>query len=188
MLAWPWATVVVASAAGAIFWASAENRLIFERGLILHGQLWRAWTAHLVHFTPSHLWWNLAVLVPAGCWLERQWPRITRWYYLYSPPAISAALLLFDSALERYAGLSGVATGVLVLLAGLQFADGDRPDLRWFSISLLVLVAAKIGYEFLAGTPLLVQGFDEVRNVPLAHLAGAAFGGLFWVFGARLRQ
>lgn len=179
-LAWPWATAVAASAAAAIFWTSGEARLIFDRTLILHGQVWRAWTGHVVHFTPSHLWWNLAVFVPAGCWLERLWPGIARGYYLISPLAISVALLIFDSALIRYAGLSGVASGVLVLLGGLQLTRGNRPDLRWFSISLLVLVAAKIGYELFAGTPLLVRGFDDVRTVPLAHIAGAICGAMFW--------
>ncbi len=73
-----------------------------------------------------------------------------------------------------------MAAGVLVLLAGLQLLRHGYSEPKWFWIGVLVLVGAKVGYEYLAGTPLLVSGFENVRNVPLAHLAGVACALAFW--------
>lgn len=177
----PWATLGVTMLAGLIFVTSAERGLIFDRGLIFQGQVWRIWTGHFVHFTPSHLLWDLAVFLPAGCWVECLWPSRTRWFYALAPAIISGALLMFDPALLRYAGLSGLAAGVMVLLAALQLKNGHRTGPVWMWIALLLLVTTKIAYEFFGAVPLLVKGLEDVRNVPRAHLVGAA-----WALGMSL--
>jgi len=153
--------------------------LIYDRTQILDGQLWRLWSGHAVHFGSSHLWWNLAVFLPTGIWLERGWPALTRGFYGLCPLVISAAMLLLQPSLARYAGLSGVATGMLVLLAALQLRR-KKEEPAWFWWSVLVLVAIKIGVELFTGSPLLVSGFGDVKTVPLAHIAGVATGLAFW--------
>ncbi|MBL9214832.1 MAG: rhombosortase [Opitutaceae bacterium] len=151
--------------------------LLYERGLILQGQVWRLWTGHVVHWGASHFLWDLAVFLPAGCWLERLWPARARWFYAVTPGLISVLLLAFDPALLRYAGISGLATGTLVLLAGLQLRRRDEP--RWPWIGVLALVAAKLLHELIARAPLMVQGFDGIRTVPLAHAGGVVCTGVF---------
>lgn len=158
---------------------SVTEWLIYDRALIFKGEIWRMWTGHVVHFGSSHFIWNLAVFVPSGCWLERLWPVRTRWFYLACPLVISLALLWLDPSLVRYAGLSGLATGMLVLLAGRQLGR-RKQEPAWFWLSVLILVAAKIVLELFTGTPLLVSGFADVRTVPLAHIFGAVCGVVFW--------
>ena len=165
---------------------SVDECFIYDRALIFGGEVWRTWTGHVVHFGSSHLIWNLAVFLPVGCWLERFWPARTRWFYGVCPLIISIALLALDPSLARYAGLSGIATGMLVLLAGLQL-ERRAEEPAWLWLSVLALVGAKIGIELFSGKPLLVSGFGDIRTVPLAHIFGALVGGAFWV-EARFRK
>ncbi|HVU19016.1 MAG TPA: rhombosortase [Candidatus Didemnitutus sp.] len=158
-----------------LHFAQANAPFLYERRLILNGEIWRMWTGHLAHFGLSHLGWNLCVFVPAGCWFENLRPCAARWLYALGLPFISAILLVADPTLETYAGLSGIATAVLVALAVLQLG---RPEARplWFWWAVLALVAGKVGLELFSGRPLLVSGFDHVRDVPLAHVGGAVAG------------
>jgi rhomboid family GlyGly-CTERM serine protease len=153
--------------------------LIYDRTLIFKGEAWRLWTGHVVHFGLSHFTWNLAVFLPAGVWLERLWPAVTRWFYALSSLIISVALLVLDPTLARYAGLSGVATGMLVLLACLQLGRRQEEP-AWFWVSVLTLVGIKIGVELFTGAPVFVSGFGDIRTVPLAHIFGIIAALVFW--------
>lgn len=186
--AFPWMTLVMALLAGlALRFESVHAGLIYDRKLIFNGELWRTWSGHVVHFGSSHFIWNLAVFVPAGICLERLWPALTRWFYVLCPLVISIVLLVLDPSLDRYAGLSGLATGMLVLLAGLQLGR-RREEPAWFWVSVLVLVAVKIGIELFTGAPLLVTGFGHIRTVPLAHIFGAVCGACFWLAAWRRKR
>ncbi len=104
-LAWPWATLLTAAAALAVFLVrGADGPLVYERPAILHGEIWRLWTGNWVHFGASHLGWNLAVLVAAGGWAERIAPRPTRWLLVLAPGLIGVALLGLEPALSVYCG------------------------------------------------------------------------------------
>jgi rhomboid family GlyGly-CTERM serine protease len=178
----PWFTLgACAFAVGAWFWPGSFDALVYDRGKILGGELWRVITGHYVHFSGSHVFWNLVVLLPAGCWLERRNPSALRWTLAISPLAIGLALLVFDPSLRVYAGISGVAAGVLVALA----VNGMRtqPATRLWWIAVLALFAVKVTMETRGSRPinpdLAAQG---VRSVPLAHLVGAVVGAgaAFW--------
>lgn len=168
----PWATVLVAVLAVVVY-ASRDlgTRLIFERAAIQHGEWWRLWTGNWVHFSASHLLWNLAVLVPAGIWVERIAPGSTRWLLAVGPVVIGVSLWLAEPGLVRYGGLSGLAAGVLALLALAQLSRKE-PD-RWFWWAVLALLVLKIAVESFAGQALFAQFSDPgLRTVPLAHVAG----------------
>jgi len=183
----PWLTLVIAATACSVSTSSTTSAwLVYDRASLAAGQFWRAWTAHVVHFGAGHLLWNLAVFVPVGVWLERLWSDWTRWFYFAGPPGISAGLFLLDPALGRYGGLSGLAMGMLVLLAALQLSRRPREP-AWFWLGVLVLVAGKIGWEIVTGHTLLA-GFLEVQTVPLAHGAGVFCGALFAGVAIRRRN
>ena len=188
--AFPWGTLLVTLLAGlALASPALSERLIYDRALIFQGQVWRVWTGHVVHYGFSHFFWDFVVFLPAGCWLERLWPCRARWFYLITPVVISVALLAFDVALLRYAGISGLATGTLVLLAAYQLGRG-KPEPTWFWLAVLALVGIKIGHELITGAPLVVSDFTGIRSVPLAHISGAVCAGIFWGVGRlkRLKQ
>lgn len=146
--------------------------LLYERTAMLHGEWWRLWTGHWVHFSASHLAWNLTVLLGAGAWLARRHHGLLLTYTLLGAPLISLALLLGEPAMQTYGGLSGLATGVVVLLAltGLGRPGSDRA--WWWG--LLILVAAKIAFDA-TQTSTLFAGFatQAIRASVLAHAAGA---------------
>jgi rhomboid family GlyGly-CTERM serine protease len=151
---------------------AAHSALLYERTAILHGDWWRLWTGHWVHFSVSHLGWNLAVLLGAGAWLERLQPGWLLRYILVGAPLISAILLLGEPAMQTYGGLSGLATGVVLLLALAQLGrnSGDR---GWW-LGVIGLLVLKFGFDAMHPAPLFSR-FDSpaVRPSVLAHAAGA---------------
>ena len=172
----PWLTFIAGGlAVVAWFVPGTFDALVYDRSLILGGQLWRAITSHWVHFSASHLFWNLVILVPAGVWLERRAPTVLRPTLLLSPLAIGLALLGFAPSLARYAGISGVASAVLVALAVHGLRTEPRARLLWLGV--LVLFFAKVAVEAFAHRPLNPElAALAIRSVPLAHLVGAFVG------------
>lgn len=149
----------------------ATDILGYDRARIFRGQPWRIATGNWVHFSLSHLLWNLAVLIPVGGWCEAVAPRRVRWFYLLAPVATGLVLLGFDGRLERYGGLSGIATGLVVLLALIKCRRReDRPI--W--VAVLALVAVKIGIEWCRDRAIFARFADgTIHPVPLAHLTGS---------------
>lgn len=168
----PWGAVLVATLALVLHaLPRVGEALIYDRAFIQRGEWWRLVTGNWVHFGASHLVWNLVVLIPAGIWLERISPRRARLMFALAPAVIGLSLLALDPALSRYAGLSGLAAGVLALLAFTQLTL--QPGDRWFWRAVLVVLALKIAAEVLVGQPFFAR-FAEAgaQAVPLAHLAG----------------
>lgn len=169
----PWATaLVVAAAVVASAWPQAAGAMLYERDAILRGELWRLWSGHAVHFSFAHLAWNLAVLVPAGVWMERLAPLLLRLFLALAPAFIAAVLLVAEPQLARYGGLSALATGLVVLLALERLGAADREP-RWIWLAVLVLVGAKLLVESLTGRPLFAPLAAGVRLAWLAHVLGA---------------
>ena len=175
------------TSAAALLFESVSSHLIYDRPLIFKEQLWRLWSGHLVHFGLSHFTWNLAVFLPSGIWLERLWPTTTRWFYAFSPLIISIALLLLDPTLMRYAGLSGIATGMLVLLACLQLGRRNAAP-AWSCVSVLEQVEVTLGVLLFTGAPVFVSGFGDIRTVPLAHIFGIVCALGFWLIALRAKK
>lgn len=180
----PWATSLAAATALALHFApTAAPALVYDRAAVFAGEVWRLWTGHGVHWGTAHLGWNLAVFVPAGVWAERLAPSRTRLFLALAPGAVSLGLLVFAPTLARYAGLSGLASGILALLAFTQLSA--RTAERWFWWSVLALLALKIGAELFATHPFFARFSDPaIRPVPLAHAAGVLAAGLLH-FGKR---
>jgi rhomboid family GlyGly-CTERM serine protease len=167
--------LVAAGALVVFFWPTLAAALVFDRERVLAGEWWRIVTGHFVHFSPSHLAWNLAVIVPAGIWAERVAPTRTRVLFPLAAALIGGALLAFEPQLARYGGLSGIATGVVVLLAAVRLKQ--RATNPWFWRGVLALIALKIVAEIGFASQLFARFANpDVRSVPLSHIAGAAAG------------
>ncbi|MEO6874984.1 MAG: rhombosortase [Opitutaceae bacterium] len=176
----PYVTLAIALCAGVIFcFPFVYAPLLYNRDLILHGQIWRVWTGHLVHYSSSHFLWNLIIFLAAGAWLEHIRPRSARCFYLVCPAVISASLLIGEPTLQLYAGLSGLASGVLVFLALVQLSQNNAEP-TWMWVGIFGLVVVKIALETVTGESLLVQDFAGFRVVPLAHISGACSGVVAW--------
>jgi rhomboid family GlyGly-CTERM serine protease len=151
---------------------ATHTALLYERTAILNGEWWRMWTGHWVHFSTSHLLWNLAVLLGAGVWLEHLQSGWLLRLALVVAPVLSLVLLTGEPAMQSYGGLSGLATGAVGLLALAKIKQRGADQAWWWAILLLVL--AKTGVDAVRSDSLFV-GFDAhaVRPSALAHAAGA---------------
>jgi rhomboid family GlyGly-CTERM serine protease len=169
----PWATALVVALA-LLAWCipGSADVLAYDRAAILRGEIWRLWSGHLVHFSASHLGWDLLAVALAGAWIERAGFRGGCWLWVIAPPLVSLLLLLGEPTLARYGGLSAMATACVVFacLGELRRAEANRAI--WWII--LALVALKIGWEFFTGETIFAR-FDNstVRAIPLSHAAGA---------------
>ncbi len=179
----PWVTGFVALAV-VLFRAGPgwEDALVLDRA-VASAQGWRFWTGHMVHLSSGHLWWNVVVFGAAGGWLELLAPRAMRLYLLWAPPVVGVAILAMDREIGRYAGLSGIAAGLVVALALNQLTRREESRPLWAAV--LGLVAVKILYETMSGSAVLTGGF---RPVPIAHIAGGIAGCLLFAFIARRRR
>jgi len=177
----PLPALLLAVAGAVVFLQPGMNDiLVYDRAAIASGQLWRLATGHLVHFSTSHVLWNLLVLVFAG-WALKDSARRGYGVMLFSASVMSGmALFLFQPSIVRYGGLSGLATAsvVYLCLVGMQW---NNPA-RWIWAMLLILTAVKITVEAAVGHPLFADpGVARFELVPLVHLVGGVTAGLFWV-------
>lgn len=154
-----------------------------EREALRGGEIWRAWTAHGVHFSWSHLGWSGLLWLVAGSLMELENRRAWAAGVLFAAPLITVVALCLDTQAARYGGLSGLACVPLVWL-GIGWAREAGGGLRRaVGAGVLLAVGAKVAWEFYGGSgaPLLAS-FDgvagEVRAAPWAHLAGVVTGGL----------
>jgi rhomboid family GlyGly-CTERM serine protease len=150
----------------------SHRLLVLDRHALAAGEIWRLWTGHWVHFSASHLGWNLAVLVAAGTWLERLHPGRLFRHTLVAAPLIGSAVLAGEPGLDFYGGLSGLATGVVVLLALPQVRTSGAG--RWLWAGVLALVALKLVRDQVAPAALFADlGTSGARASTTAHAAGA---------------
>jgi rhomboid family GlyGly-CTERM serine protease len=158
------------------------NLLIYDRGAIASGQLWRLATGHLVHFSAGHAFWNIGVLILAGWALKVRKRRGFGVLMTSAAVTSGAALFLIQPSIVRYGGLSALATAAVVYLC----LDGMRRgnSARWIWAALLCLTAMKIPVEAAAGHSLFADaGQTGFEVVPLVHLAGGITAGLLWAIG-----
>jgi rhomboid family GlyGly-CTERM serine protease len=149
--------------------------LRYEREAVTGGELWRLWTAHLVHLGLGHTLLNaggvVGIMLVVG-------DRLRVWEWLLgmvvAAPAISIALWLFKPELTWYVGLSGMLHGLVV--AGAMRGLMAHHRLLSIELGILVVVAIKIGWEHFAGA---LPGSTEMSGGAVivdAHLFGAVTG------------
>ncbi len=169
-----WIPLLIALVSIALQGLGLDTTLRYSREGVAQGQLWLLLTGNLVHLGWSHLWLNLAGLVMVWWFFDTEFS-IAEWLWVLviSALSVTVGLYLLDPHLIWYVGLSG-------LLHGLFIAGGIRllgRDTR-FAILLLLLFAAKLGWEQLFGS---LPGTSEMAGGPVvvnSHLYGAIGGGI----------
>lgn len=171
---WGW-PLALTLAAIALETAGLAGSLRWERTAIDGGQLWRLLGGHLVHLGWPHLLMNVLglalVWVLVGAALSsRAWGAVLA----FSVLLIDAGFWWLSPALTWYVGLSGLLHAILA--AGAVTVLWREPERRLEAGTLIVLVAAKLAWEQLAGP---VPGSNAVAGGPVvvdAHLYGAIAG------------
>lgn len=145
--------------------------LVYDRDAILAGQWWRVMTSSIVHFSPSHLFWNVMVFGAAG-WIIETAPYRGFWLVIgLSACTPGVLLLLVLPQFEFFGGLSGLATGAVAYLCLCKAWRVERGRAGW--LVLLGLIGVKIFLETVMDAPLFA-GSDHAafRVVPGVHVAG----------------
>ncbi|XCN72444.1 MAG: rhombosortase [Candidatus Electrothrix aestuarii] len=146
---------------------------ILDRNALGQGEFWRIFSCHLVHFSPTHLFYNLLVFACAGWLVEKQNRLLFLLFYMLTAGAVSATLLWRYPNMGYYGGLSGVTCGFLLYSAFLlREHSGPWQRAGWL---LLIALPLKVGLEFWhQGSILPYPDKQDFITMPLSHLAGMA--------------
>ncbi|MGH8679682.1 MAG: rhombosortase, partial [Burkholderiales bacterium] len=155
----PWLTLAIVS--GALVTQCVPGiaeLLVYDRAAITGGELWRVITGHSVHFSSSHLLFNVIVIGAAGSLIEAQDRRDLVELYALSAVLIGLFLFLGEPSLRQFGGLSGIAYALVVYVALSGVHGSGRWRLVCFALSMVV--CAKLLAETLLGWSLTATGAD----------------------------
>lgn len=154
--------------------------LRFDRNGILSGELWRLFTGHFAHLSWTHILTNLLGLALTWGLFGHHLPA-KRWLHVITFSALGTSLLLLvvDSHIHWYVGLSGVLHGMFLIGCLYDMRSG-----RWDSKLLLAVLVGKLLWEQLRdpsaeSTSVISQFVDLFIGGPVivdAHLFGAIMG------------
>ncbi len=180
--------LVVAAGIAAYVIPGLASQLVYDRAAILSGEVWRLLTGNWVHFSASHLLYDLLALGIAGWIIERRGYPNFGLLCVLAAVGISTALLAASPEVQLYGGLSGVATGALIYLA--LYGLKEPGPWRWICIAALVLTVGKVLLESMTGRFIIgAAGSVPFVPVPLSHIVGGLTAALlFWWSRARDRR
>ena len=164
--------------------------LRFDRNGILSGEIWRLFTGHLAHLSWTHILTNLLGLALVWGLFGHHLPT-KRWLHVivFNALGVSLLLLVVDSHILWYVGLSGVLHGMF--LVGCLY---DMRSGRWDSKLLLAVLIGKLLWEQLR-EPVsesssiihqLVELFMGGAVIVDAHLFGAIMGFITYLVFRRI--
>ena len=148
-----------------------SSYLLYDRTLILSGQVWRVATGVLVHFSWSHLAYNSIILVLAGWLIERNSRFTLTWLVLLTAVLGSFYFVLFMPEMKQFGGLSGVVSATVAYLCMVNISARSRD--KWLWIIILGLLIAKIIFEIVTQETVFASYSSAgIRVVPEAHIIG----------------
>jgi rhomboid family GlyGly-CTERM serine protease len=163
------------------FFPLLSDLFVYDRKAILKGELWRLLTAPFVHFSGSHIFWNLLIFLLAGFAVNRS-KFICFWIVCslsISLPGLICLLVIPD--IEYYGGISGVATGAAAYYCLYSFFNSEKRRGIW--LIMLVVIFSKILIETVMNESIFARtGEIPFRVLPEAHVAGClgAIAALIW--------
>jgi rhomboid family GlyGly-CTERM serine protease len=172
--------------AAALAWLADRNAIDWQPQRAWP-DVWRWWSAALVHWTPMHLGANLlaTALVAAYGWAARV-PPVVALAWIASWPLTHLALLAKPELLH-YGGLSGVLhAGVAAATVWLVMrCQGAARTIGWM---MLVGQSVKLLVEEPWGAAIHAPSELDVAVAPLAHASGSMAGALLTLLALRLAR
>ena len=125
----------------AVFDSHIHTLLRFDFHAIQQGEIWRLFTAHIIHLNPTHAALNgagfllLAWMLPKGHWAI--------WLSFYIVCALFISIMVYwEGQVFWYVGASGVLHGLMMLAA--FFSKWLE---SWRRLAMLVLILGKVIWE-----------------------------------------
>jgi hypothetical protein len=147
----------------------------------LHGQPWRLWTGHIVHFGPSHFFPDALAMIPPLLLLAPKHRLRTIVWGLAIAPLISLAILAAVPGVE-YRGSSALAVTIWILGPLLYFNRHPYSDQRVPPAAAYLLLTFCLVKLLLETFTSFRLGFTDVPPLPLAHWLGAIAGVMTFIF------
>ncbi|MGF1691906.1 rhombosortase [Photobacterium kagoshimensis] len=144
--------------------------LVWDRNLILNGEVWRILTGNLTHTNWAHLIMNAFAFIIIT-FIFRKHITIKPYTQLIATISFIIGLGIFATSMGWYAGFSGVLHGL--------FGWGAIQDIKsktkggWL---LLLGLVTKIGWEQIFGGSISSEALIGARVATEAHLIGAIAG------------
>lgn len=172
----PWVLLTAALMAGAVpgWWLPADW-LDWQPGRAL-AEPWRLFTAAWVHWSPTHLFTNLAAAAVVGAYGRQAGvPAGLAAAWAVAWPLTHAGLGLLKPDLLHYGGLSGMLHGgvAITCLWLLRHGRGAR---RAVGAAVTVGLVVKLASEHPLGATLQHSAEWDIALAPASHLAGALAG------------
>lgn len=167
-------TLLLCGAALIVFaFPALQHALIYDRAAISSGEWWRLVSGHLVHYSLSHLLFDVLAVFVTGAFIEIRRYRGFEWLCFLTATAIGIVLYLGAPRMAYYGGLSGIATASAVFLC-LNGLHETRPWRHLCGVAL-ILLTGKISVELTFGTSLMMYfGSQPFVPMPISHAVGAA--------------
>jgi rhomboid family GlyGly-CTERM serine protease len=175
----PWVTVLLGLVAAALWWLPGWAEACTAcRNTLVSGKWTTLVLSNLTHWNLSHLAWDLAVFLILGAIAEFRDRRNYTLVLLLCSVACPVAAFLSMPDLERYRGLSGIDTGLFMLV--LLTLRQEAPRLiRLVLHMVLLLFVTKTALEYVSGETIFVRDLgSHILPVPAAHVAGACAGAI----------
>lgn len=180
--------VAASVAAGAI--PGLADEFEYDRAAMSRGQIWRAVTGQLVHWSFGMAALDLGVIAVAGACLELRSRRIACLALALAVALVGVAVDAGVPSLEHYRGSSGVGSALVAALV-LDLIRREGSTLRRvLAAGVGAAFVAKLAWELATGSALPPGHLPPgIAVVPQAHFAGALAGlaasVLGWRGGAR---
>jgi rhomboid family GlyGly-CTERM serine protease len=176
----PWGFLLVAAVSAlSILMPAWRESLIYQRGAVEAGEVWRLWTGNIVHFGGLHFIADTGLWLIIGWFVEREHPTPARVSLLLIPLAVTGAVYFFEPEMIRYAGLSGMNVGYLVFLA---LAGWQKSWKDWFWPAVLGIHVLELVLESTWGHGMIQFDDPTVRVATIAHVGGIVFGVVLWLW------
>lgn len=145
---------------------------VWDRNLILQGEIWRLITGNFTHTNLAHLVMNSAALT-VFCFIFKDILNPKKLCGLLFIISLMTGVLLLLSQIQSYVGLSGVLHGLFVW-AAIEDIKQKR-NTGWL---LLIGVIAKVCWEQYFGASTSTISLINAKVATEAHLIGAFSGGI----------
>jgi rhomboid family GlyGly-CTERM serine protease len=155
-----------------------QSAMEYDRAAVAAGQFWRLVTCQWVHWSTSHLVWDVAVFLVVGAACETRGRLKTVAALAIAVLAVPLAVHGLSPAVTNFRGLSGIDSALFGLALALIVEEGLRQR-RWGMVAAgaagISLFVSKCAYEMTTSKALFVESAD-FDVLPLAHLVGLAVG------------
>ena len=178
-----WPILVVAFATCVYFLPNFSTALVYDRSAIISGELWRLITCHWVHFSTSHLFYDVVVLSVTGWIIKSQNYRYLTTLCLLASVSISLMIYILLPDMARYGGLSGIAMASTVYLS--LHCLRELPPWRWAGLLIFLLCIGKLVFEASVSSFALLD-FESDLVVPayLSHHVGVICGIVMYLWSS----